>query len=346
MAVDDQNTWGTGAWYLANGFTPTYQAGGKGGGTVRSGWEAPADWEAVQNSTGYVDPYSAEALAAGEIAAAEAAERERLRLLTATAGPGTVDGVTYNFPDANPYVDPTGTTPIVTGTDSTFDWAAWDGGPFAGAGMNLGNVAGTVIPGLSDAVGSQGFEVPPGSAIDTGNPALDTYVPGGGVDGPNPVSPANTIDPVTQTPVPDSTPLNQGNFTDDLNAWQDSVYEQTPLINSYNRSAGLWEDLQGQRSSGEGIASINPDAPGQLYQAFGEAYQYDPNAGNYRSINTGNVIGHPGAPPADIGVQPNYDDYTASTLPANSAIPGTVVPGPVVPEDTGAGGEGTGGTNF
>ena len=160
----------------------------------------------------------------------------------------------------------------------------------------------------------QGFEVPPGSAIDTGNPALDTYVPGGGVDGPNPVTPVNTIDPVTQTPVetgPSGLPLNQGNFTDDLNAWQDSVYEQTPLINSYNRSAGLWEDLQGQRSSGEGIASINPDAPGQLYQAFGEAYQYDPNAGNYRSINTGNVIGHPGAPPADIGVQPNYDDYTA-----------------------------------
>ena len=198
----------------------------------------------------------------------------------------------------------------------------------------------------------QGFEVPPGSAIDTGNPALDTYVPGGGVDGPNPVTPVtpvNTIDPVTQTPVetgPSGLPLNQGNFTDDLNAWQDSVYDQTPLINSYNRSAGLWEDLQGQRSSGEGIASINPDAPGQLYQAFGEAYQYDPNAGNYRSINTGNVIGHPGAPPADIGVQPNYDDYTASTLPANSAVPDTVVPAPVVPEDTGAGGEGTGGTNF
>ena len=101
---------------------------------------------------------------------------------------------------------------------------------------------------------------------------------------------------------------------------------QSSDINMWNHNAGLWASLEDQRNSNSGIASVDPTAPGDLYQTFGESYQYDPTMGTYQSINTGKQVGHPGETPVNIGTP--YGDALGTLL-------GGVVDDPVDPGDIG-----------
>jgi hypothetical protein len=89
-------------------------------------------------------------------------------------------------------------------------------------------------------------------------------------------------------------------------------------INMWNHNAGLWASLEDQRNTDVGIASVDVNAPGDLYQAYGESYQYNPTTGTYQSINTGNTIGHPGNTPVEDISSP-YDN-----VPDVPDVPDTV----------------------